>query len=84
MSGTSRCRSCGAPVVWRRHRVTGKPMPLNAEPTPDGDFVLDADGEHYHAAEPETTLARHLSHFATCPQSREWRKPVAYTGGFVR
>ena len=34
------CASCGAPVVWALSK-NGKRMPLNAEPTEDGIFVLE-------------------------------------------
>ena len=43
----SRCRSCGADIVWSK-TLTGRTMPI--------DIDLKT------------------SHFATCPQSRLWRK----------
>lgn len=49
----STCRSCGAQVVWEQ-TASGKKMPMDVEPGPDG---------------------KRVSHFATCPQADEWRKP---------
>lgn len=57
-----RCSSCGAPIVWFRTRA-GKKMPVDAsscEPT---------DAEH------QLDLSRHRSHFSTCPEADNWRKP---------
>lgn len=73
------CRSCKAPIRWA---VTGrgKKMPMDAEPTPAGNFIL-APGD------PPTALlihdgdmvakgaARFTSHFATCPDSKTFRRP---------
>lgn len=69
---TSTCRSCGAPIIWA-HTPNGKSMPLDAEPDPTGNIVLD-DGTA--RVEPNQTLTgtRHTSHFATCPHAETWRK----------
>jgi hypothetical protein len=55
-------------------------MPLDAEPVENGNVVLD-----FAHPIPEFTVlgplevavhdgSLYLSHFVTCPQSREWRK----------
>lgn len=72
------CRSCGAPIVWRVNRATGKRMPIDYAPNPDGNIFVQ-DLETYVMAGkpgPYGTPAewRHTSHFVTCPQRREWRK----------
>lgn len=76
------CRSCSARVVWIRTQ-SGKRMPLDADPSPKGDFVIvkHIDGgtlavlvtpktvEFYHDIK-----ERYLSHFATCPDAGKWRR----------
>lgn len=76
------CRSCNAAVQWTR-TSKGKPMPLDADPHPDGTFLALPDP---HAAGP--TIAEfipaalrgqypgklHRSHFATCPNAAAHRK----------
>jgi len=57
-----KCGSCGAPIVWFRTKA-GKRMPVDAAST------VPTDAEH------QLDLKRHISHFATCPQGNQWRKP---------
>jgi hypothetical protein len=75
------CRSCGAEIIWTvTHK--GKRMPVDAVPRSDGNIVLRQDGEKVIAEYPgkehpslfEEDRARFVSHFATCPQSTDWRK----------
>lgn len=74
------CRSCGASVVWveTEHQ---KAMPIDAEPSPKGNLVL----EPVDASKPSLRTVhvqrgsdaagpRYLSHFSTCPQARKWRR----------
>lgn len=56
----SRCRSCRAPIVWLL-TVNGKRMPVNADTVRDEDVQFEA--------------GRHVSHFATCEHSDQWRRP---------
>lgn len=56
------CKSCGQPVVWFRTK-NGKRMPVDARTT------KPMDAEH------QLDLKRHISHFSTCPQADDWRKP---------
>lgn len=73
------CRGCKARIVWA---ITpkGKSMPLDPEPSPDGnvEVVTDANGRwHVVAVHPEPDLfggIRYLSHFVTCPKSKEFRQ----------
>ena len=53
------CSSCRAEIVWFR-TAAGNWMPVNAETVTPADILLD--------------LPRHISHFATCPNSRQHRK----------
>lgn len=54
-------------------------MPMDVEPHPLGAFLLrEVDGKGtvvYHAAmeRMEDGEERFVSHFATCPQAKEWR-----------
>lgn len=52
-------------------------MPLDAEPTVDGNIILDAMGKAYVVDADEYVnpkVARYTSHFATCPSADEFRK----------
>lgn len=76
----SACRSCGAPLLWV---ITdgGKRMPLDADPTPAGTFVVadrDRDALRVSYVAPDALLIddppRYVSHYATCPDADRWRK----------
>jgi hypothetical protein len=56
----AQCSSCKAPIVWFK-TAKGNNMPVNAETVSPTDTVLE--------------LPRHISHFATCPNSAKHRKP---------
>lgn len=80
-----RCRSCNAPVRWA---ITerGRRMPLDVEPSDEGNILLqDREGREPLAvvltkgqiAAFDGSLQRHRlhrSHFATCPHGKHWRK----------
>ena len=79
---TATCRSCGAPIIWRR-TPTGGRIPLDADPRPNDGNVLDYGDELAivvlsHAglvpldAAPGGTLR--VSHFATCPDAAKHRR----------
>lgn len=82
MSAT--CDSCGARVIWTLTLKTGRSMPVDELPSEDGNVVLCLEedgkgppisrvlskGEHVDA-----TTARHKSHFATCPNAAQHRRP---------
>ena len=63
------CRGCGAKIQWIK-TVGGKNHPINAEAVnvwaqqPDGK-----GGFHW------TMIPSHSSHFSTCPNADEFRKP---------
>ncbi len=62
MTQTSKCRSCGEYVVWVK-TAAGKNMPVDADSFTEGDELMFDAG------------AGHISHFATCPNADEHRKP---------
>jgi len=74
----SYCRSCDAPVFWVRTE-TDRSMPLDVEPRDDGNLALEPCPDGEIRAVPfspllHPTQLRYVSHFATCPQAREWRR----------
>ena len=81
-----RCRSCNAEIIWATSASTLKAMPIDAEPTQNGNiqlrvpvtggaptaYVLNT------AAQFGKTDLR-TSHFATCEHAAQWRKRRAKT-----
>ncbi|MDQ5870771.1 MAG: hypothetical protein M3547_01010 [Acidobacteriota bacterium] len=80
------CRSCGAVVIWAETEK-GKRMPVDAKPSPTGNFKLREDGPFTRPdgteTDPGVPLAvwdptlreeRYDSHFKTCPDRDRWRK----------
>ena len=80
----SRCKSpgCNAPILWTVTAKTGKPMPVDETPKPDGEFFLEERGRdlvaHHvnskHGLHVTIKTDRFTSHFATCPNAAEFRK----------
>lgn len=76
---TASCRACGAAIVWAR-TINDRPIPLDAEPNPAGNVILDGTTAHVLGGDGQTIpfelahLAdadRHMPHHATCT---EWGK----------
>lgn len=84
----SRCKSCGAEIVWIKSSKTGKMIPCDAELI---KFELDiAKGERFVTPEGDVCCGHridgsegkklthikqgHISHFATCPQANIFRR----------
>ena len=68
------CSTCGARMVWV---VTdkGKRMPLDPEPTADGNVVRTGEQTvRYLTAGEAWTGLRFTSHFATCPDAAKHRR----------
>ena len=76
----SACRSCGAEIAWYV-TVNHKRIPLDAEPSPDGNLIVEDSMEPHMAmftsAGPGEDLGtpRYTSHFATCPNAAQHRRP---------
>lgn len=70
--GEGKCRSCQAPIVWAE-LTSGKKHPFNAPLTTEHakEQHRDEEGRAIWALDP----AKVTSHFVTCPDRREWRKP---------
>lgn len=75
----ARCRSCGAPIIWARHRESGKAAPINAAPVPNGNITLDPLSDHYRILSGEERKAStdplYTNHFGTCPNAKSHKKP---------
>jgi hypothetical protein len=89
MRSDGNCRSCNAPIRWAIFDG-GKRVPLDAEANPDGNLGVIRWGPRSGSAfalpvvavnptGPTETPFRYTSHFATCPQADEWRKPQSTT-----
>lgn len=72
------CRSCGASIIWATTEHGVGRMPVDVEPVAGGNLELDELAGHtaVRVVTPEPDVERYVSHFATCPQSAEWRKPA--------
>lgn len=75
------CRSCGARITWLK-TPGGKAMPVDEDPTDDGNVVIDVQhcqlvASVFRNAEMAKTFApgepRYTSHFVTCPHASLWR-----------
>lgn len=71
------CRSCKAPVIWCRLQPIGAVTPIDAEPCEHGNIALsmvkgEVIGRVLKKGE-EYPHPRRTSHFATCPQAKQWR-----------
>lgn len=72
-------------MFWAK-TITGRPIPLDAEPVMDGNIVIRhglavviRHGVALIGQTPEPGEARHVSHFVSCPHSRGWRKRTGQT-----
>lgn len=73
---TEKCRSeqCQAPIIWAR-TTSGRSMPVNADPTPDGNIAVEVrQGMIMAIVYPEPIRDGRTSHFMTCPAAHAWRK----------
>jgi hypothetical protein len=73
-------RSCRAPVLRLIHRRTRNPVPIDADPSDDGNVrVLREAGEYEVLAGDALAAARangeplHLNHFVTCKDKKRWQ-----------
>lgn len=70
MSGGT-CKTCGAPILWAL-TASGAKMPLDERERVLLEVATDTDS---HELVITRELRGHESHFATCPQAAEHRKP---------
>lgn len=67
----AQCKSCGASIQWMVSEG-GKKIPIDADPSPDGNLILFGTGAH--PVPKLWTGDRYKSHFATCPNAAQHRK----------
>jgi hypothetical protein len=71
----SQCSTCKAAVIWGR-TAKGRPMPVDAEPVADGEWMLERGALVYQGPGPSLLPgARYRSHFATCADADLHRRP---------
>ena len=68
------CRSCGRPVRFVESAVSGRVMILDGEPSDKGNVTIDENGQARVVSTPLDGSARYLSHFATCPDAKRFRR----------
>jgi hypothetical protein len=79
---SSRCTSCGTNIIWATTAATGKVMPVDVEPHPDGNVLLTERVGRSPLAEvvapgQDSLIAGEplrRSHFSTCPQADQHRR----------
>ncbi len=80
---TAECRSCHAAIFWASTAASGKPMPLNFDPDPDGNVTIIASkhGPVATVLGPLEQLLAHgdrtelyMPHHATCPHTEAWKR----------
>ena len=78
---SAKCSSCDAPIVWAVSAKTGKRIPIDAAPVADGNIVLSGTLRvlvaHVYGPGQLSPAghAHYKSHFATCPNAGQHRKP---------
>lgn len=68
------CKTCGARFDWYRNADTGKFMPVEPDPHPDGNVHIDVVANTATVAEPGSRAPLYLSHFVNCKQSATHRR----------
>lgn len=77
------CRGCGAKMRWARNESSGKNIPLDPEPVPDGNLVLvrcdpsepmTVRALRKEDPDPDPSLPRYVAHFKTCPLADSFRR----------
>lgn len=70
------CSSCSEPIIWCRTE-TGKRMPVNVEPIPEGNLVLSPGPlptvRSVSRAGREPGQRLYVSHFSSCRQADKHR-----------
>lgn len=74
------CTSCGRDIIWCK-TPQGKRMPVDAEPVKGGNLRLeDVQDEGPCVYCTKAGEGTHVSHFATCPNAAQHRKPAPKQG----
>ena len=71
------CRSCKQPVVFATMLPSEKLVPINPALEEGGNVEVRANNTGKLFAKvtgPDAEQKKFISHFATCPQAKQWRK----------
>ena len=67
-------RSCNADIEWAEWADSRKAVPLDVGAKPNGNLALVSGKVHrYGPADEKLGRERRISHFATCPDAKDWR-----------
>jgi hypothetical protein len=75
-----RCSSCNGGIIWAK-TISGKKMPIDAAPVSHGNIALEETREGLVAhvmstkALQDANCERYVSHFATCRDATQHRRP---------
>jgi hypothetical protein len=69
------CKSCKARIDWYTVAATGKRMPIDPDPAPDGNVRVDVVANTVEVVAPGSRRPLYRSHFATCPAAGQPRRP---------
>lgn len=78
-----KCRSCGRDIVFATYAATGKKMPLDALPNPEGSLQVDVSqpgsfvgrvARYIPRSERDGRTDLHQPHFETCPDAARYRR----------
>lgn len=69
----SLCAGCQQPIWWR-YTGAGKLMPLDAQPSPKGTYVIE-DSQRCRPLQPmfDAGLPTYTPHWATCPDAERFK-----------
>lgn len=71
------CRGCGQRLLWLKHEITLKPAPIEAEPSDNGNILIDTAAGTYRIMKgqplPGVFPALHRNHFAGCSAANRFR-----------
>jgi hypothetical protein len=73
------CRSCKAPIFFAQILSSGKPIPIDFAPVPDGNLVtVDPAGRQVQVLAPSEIAGypghKYQPHFRSCPDAKSWRR----------
>lgn len=72
----SRCKGCNQPIIWRQSLASGKMMPIDPDPDPEGNVILSGiDGfRTLRSDEDRRGMTIYQSHFTTCPHRAKFKR----------
>jgi hypothetical protein len=88
-SGRSRGWNCDAEIFYAVNEKTGKRVPLDAQPSPDGRFIVTGDGTCRSLTDAEIVALpagtpRYTNHWLTCADASRFanrRLRLSSSGG---